>query len=338
LQTLGHAVTLVVPEHRPELGLTAVAQERGFVVEPRPVAIVSSRGAEAPRALVSRRGRSGADVTIFNTTAVIGVEGVARRRILMIREWLEPSSPKHRALALRHRVGLDAVVGISRGVLSQWRACIRGPRTQTLIPNWLDDRQLPQPADLPQAPRDGIVCLGRFNAWKGQEILADAFEEAFAVAAPEQPSLTFVGAQPATPFAAASDAIARRGVRRGWSVLPFDDDPTPYLDAAALLVLPSLHPEPFGMVVLEALARGCRVLAFPGGGPDDLVEPFAHALTVVPRTSQDLAGGLRRWWDAGAMAQSPDEVVRTLRELRAGWSEEATVPRWDALLRDVLSR
>lgn len=283
-------------------------------------------------------GRCSADVTIFNTTAVMGVQGMAPRRILMIREWLEPSSPRHRILALRHRIGLDGVVGISTDVLRQWRSCVRGPRTQALVPNWLDDDHLPEPAAVTRADREGIVCLGRFNAWKGQEVLADAYEQAFA-ATPDgpRPTLTFVGAQPGTAFASASDAIARRGERWGWSVLPFDRDPTPYLDAAALLVLPSLHPEPFGMVVLEALARGCRVVAFPGGGPDDLAEPFAHALSVVPRSAEDLGVGLQRWWRDGGTAQSPDEMVRTLTLLRDGWSHSATLPRWDALLTEVLA-
>jgi glycosyltransferase involved in cell wall biosynthesis len=339
LQGLDQDVRLVVPEHRPELGLTAAAQARGVAVDARPVAIASSRGAESVRALLPSRRRADADVTIFNTTAVVGVEGQADRRVLMIREWLEPGSPKHRLLALRHRIGLDAVVGISSDVLTQWRGCIRGPRLQALIPNWLDDEHLLDPAQADPA-RGGIVCLGRFNAWKGQEVLAEAYELAFADAAEDaaaRPSLTFVGAQPGTDFAAASDAIAERGARWGWNVLPFDRDPYPYLDRAALLVLPSLHPEPFGMVVLEALARGCKVLAFPGGGPDDLAEPFGHALDVVPRSAGGLAGGLRAWWEAGGGAQSAAEHARTLELLRSGWSYEATRPRWDAVLRHVRS-
>jgi glycosyltransferase involved in cell wall biosynthesis len=341
LKELGHDVRLVLPEHRPELGLTAAAQARGIAVQARPVAIASSGGPESLGALVPGRGRADADVTIFNTTAVLGVEGMAPRRILMIREWLEPRSPKHRVLALRHRLGLDAVVAISTDVLQQWRACMpRGPRIQAIVPNWLDDAHLPDPAAPPGDPgRNGIVHLGRFNAWKGQDVLADAYERAFADApADARPALTFVGAQPGTPFAAASDAIAGRGAGYGWNVLPFERDPTPHLDAAGLLVLPSLHPEPFGMVVLEALSRGCRVLAFPGGGPDDLAVPFAHALTVVPRTAQDLAVGLGAWWDAGGGAQTADEAVRTLTLLAEGWSARATLPRWDALLRGVLAR
>jgi glycosyltransferase involved in cell wall biosynthesis len=339
LRDLRHRVRLVVPDHRPELGLTTAAEACGIAVEARPVAIASSRGVESVKALLPDRGRAAADVTIFNTTAVMGVRGMAPRRILMIREWLEPRSPRHRALALRHRIGLDGVVAISGDVRRQWRACVRGPATQVLIPNWLDDEHLPDPRDLATGGRGGIVCLGRFNAWKGQEVLAEAYERAFASApAGGRQGLTFVGAQPDTPFAAASEAIAERGRRWGWSVLPFDRDPTPYLDAAALLVLPSLHPEPFGMVVLEALARGCRVLAFPGGGPDDLAGPFAHALSVVPRSAEDLGAGLQRWWRDGGTAQGTEEAVRTLTLLRDGWSHSATLPRWDALLTEVLAR
>jgi glycosyltransferase involved in cell wall biosynthesis len=332
LGVLGADVTLVLPAQRPEAGLAAEAARRGITTDVRPVAIASSGGVEAASAL-RPGGRRDArpDLTVLNSTAVLGTSGMARKRVLMLREWLEPSSPKHRALALWHRRRLDAAVGISTGVLEQWRACVRGPRRQALIPDWLDDDAIPatpKPADA----RSGIVCLGRFNQWKGQGLLAEAFVDAFGAAPESRPPLTFVGAQPGTPFAAEAERIAARGADSGWEVLPFDSDPEPYLERAALLVLPSLHPEPFGMVVLEALSLGCRVLAFPGGGPSDLIGPFEHALDVVARDQAALASGLRRWWDAGGRAQDPGEWAKTLDVLRSGWSPMAAAERWRPLL------
>ncbi len=338
LGDVGAEVTLVVPEQRPDLGLDEEARRRGVAVEVRPVAIASSRGIEAPRALVQRYRPThpAPDLTIHNTTAVLGAGRRGGRKVMMVREWLEPSSPKHRGLVAVHRLGLSAVVGISGDVLTQWRACVRGPRVQALVPNWLEDEKVPAAPTVGPVSREGILFLGRFNDWKGQDVLADAYEQAFAGAdAASRPSLTFVGAQPGTVFAEAAARLDARGREGGWTVLPFADDPTPHLERAALLVVPSLHPEPFGMVILEALARGCRVLAFPGGGASDLAGPFGAALTTVPRTTADLAAALRRWAETGAAAQPSATWSGTLATLRAEYSPAAAARRWTQLLDEL---
>lgn len=328
-------VTLVVPAQRPDLGLDDEARRRGIRVDVRPVAIASSRGVEAPRALTQRR-RVASDLTIHNTTAVLGAGRRGGRKVVIVREWLEPSSPKHRGLVAVHRVGLSAVVGISGDVLTQWRACVRGPRVQALVPNWLEDEKIPAAPTVDPASREGILFLGRFNDWKGQDVLADAYEQAFSRdLAGSRPSLTFVGAQPGTVFAEAAERLETRGRDGGWTVLPFVDDPTSQLERAALLVVPSLHPEPFGMVILEALARGCRVLAFPGGGASDLAGPFGAALTTVPRTATDLAAALRQWHRDGAAAQSAAGWATTLELLREGWSPAAARTRWSEVLQRI---
>ena len=336
LADVGAEPTLVVPAQRPELGLDDEARRRGLAVEVRPVAIASSRGVEAPGALAHRR-RVRPDVTIHNTTAVLGAGRGAGRKVMMVREWLEPGSPKHRGLAALHRLGLSAVVAISGDVLGQWRACVRGPRVQALVPNWLEDDRIPAAPTADPGAREGILFLGRFNDWKGQDVLADAYEQAFpgADAPASRPSLTFVGAQPGTVFAEAAERLSARGRDGRWTVLPFADDPTPHLDRAALLVVPSLHPEPFGMVIVEALARGCRVLAFPGGGATDLAGPFAGALTTVPRTTADLASALRQWHLDGATAQSTATWEATLRTLREEYSPAAARGRWTEVLRRI---
>jgi glycosyltransferase involved in cell wall biosynthesis len=336
LADVGLDVTLVVPEQRPDLGLDDEARRRGIAVDVRPVAIASSRGVEAPRALMQRR-RSAPDLTIHNTTAVLGAGRGSGRKVMMVREWLEPSSPKHRGVVALHRLGLSAVVGISGDVLTQWQACVRGPRVKVVVPNWLEDDKVPVAPTVDPASREGILFLGRFNDWKGQDVLADAYEQAFvADGATTRPSLTFVGAQPGTVFADAAERLEARGRGDGgWTVLPFTDDPTPHLERAALLVVPSLHPEPFGMVILEALARGCRVLVFPGGGASDLAGPFGAALTVVPRTTGDLAAALRQWARDGATAQSAAGWATTLQLLREGWSPAAARTRWSELLQRI---
>jgi glycosyltransferase involved in cell wall biosynthesis len=101
---------------------------------------------------------------------------------------------------------------------------------------------------------------------------------------------------------------------------------------AALVVVPSLRPEPFGNVILEALGSGCRVMAFPGGGPDDLAPLFPAALDVVPRGTRPLAEAMRRWWRSGGRAQSSQTHDRSAATIRGMLSEEVMRAQWSDLV------
>jgi glycosyltransferase involved in cell wall biosynthesis len=252
----------------------------------------------------------------------------------MVREWLDPRSLRHRALALHHSRRSDGVCAVSTGVMRQWRACARGPRVGSVIHNWLDASTIAEArmATFPAGRQGKIICLGRFNRWKGQKMLADAFCSAF----PDEndrPSLCFVGAQQGTEYEARAIEIARQGEQAGWTVREFDEDPGAVMREASLVVVPSLHPEPFGMVILEALAHGCRVIASPGGGPEDLAVPFRHALEIVDRSPEALAGALLRWWRGGsAEPQTDTELDTTLSRIESGFSPEAAARHWTSLL------
>jgi len=330
LKWLGHSPSLVLPDNRPELGLAAAATGREIPFREATIGIASSSGIDGLAATASVR-RSSADLTIFNSTAVLGA-GRVRSKIIVVREWLYPHSVRHRLVAARHRAGASAVVGVSSGVISQWRTCVRGPSKQYVVHNWLDGSALDQTMRIATGPdKDGILCIGRFNRWKGQEMLADAYERAFA-ARGDRPSLRFVGAQPGTAFEARAARLAKRGQRLGWEVLPFVSAPGDHFRSAALVIVPSLQPEPFGMVILEAISHGCRVVAFEGGGPSDLAESFPGAVKLVPRDTGDLARALTEWWDTGGTALSSHASVCARRTLESDYSPRAGAAAWRAIL------
>ncbi|MDO9398083.1 MAG: glycosyltransferase, partial [Herbiconiux sp.] len=251
LRSLGHEPTLLLPEQRPERGLTSHAEAAGIETRTAPIAVASNAGIDGLTGRLKPQRRDRFDVLIYNTSAVLSVAARADRTVTIIREWLNPSDRRHRAVASVHGRRSDAVVAISTGVAAQWKATnSRGPAA-TIIPNWLSCDALDDGRSL---GGDGILCVGRFNRWKGQGVLASAYADAFGGTDEQRPQLCFVGAEPGSEHARFSEDVERQGQSTGlWEVKPFTPDPTPELAASALLVVPSLQPEPFGMVILEAL-------------------------------------------------------------------------------------
>ena len=326
LAGLEHEVRIVAPRHRPEGGLTRLAGEAGIPVDARPVAIASRRGIgglHRPR----RQRRRPRALTILNSAAVLSCAGDGRPRALVLREWLEPGWARHRALVAWHRRRADAAIAVSNGVADQWRRCGGSKVDVTVCPNWIEDEWMEAGGDGSNG-RAGILFAGRLSPWKGQQTLADAYERAFA-AAGKRPDLTFLGAedQP-SPFHRHAAELRARCDANGWHLLGLTPDPRPVFARAALVVVPSLHPEPFGNVILEGLASGARVISFPGGGADDLAPHFPGTLELVPRETAALAAALRRWWDAGGTPQSEAEREHTRQALRERYLPPAQAPRW----------
>jgi glycosyltransferase involved in cell wall biosynthesis len=328
LRDLGVDVRLVVPERRPERGLLQIAESARLDVEARRLPVATSRGVDDPAAVLVRR-PARADLTIFNSSAVVRAPGAAQRRILVLREWLEPSSRRHQALARWHARRIDAVVGISRGVIDQWCAAQNRKTDFHVIPNWLG-QELESIRQIKDAR--SIVCIGRFNAWKGQEVLADAYLSAFGQDT-NRPPLVFVGAEEqGSTFRARADAV-RAKTTGAWKFIDRTDDPWAAVGDAALVVIPSMRPEPFGNVALEGIARGCRVLAFPGGGPTDLSAAFPGVVRLVNRSVSALAAALSEWDSGGRAAQTTSEYAASSATLRRLYSTEAARERWSRVLR-----
>jgi glycosyltransferase involved in cell wall biosynthesis len=66
-----------------------------------------------------------------------------------------------------------------------------------------------------------------------------------------------------------------------------------HYDCADLLLVPSLWQEPFGLVVVEAMARGLPVIASNLGGPAEILTHGVDGLLVEPGNEQELAAAIR---------------------------------------------
>lgn len=156
----------------------------------------------------------------------------------------------------------------------------------------------------------GVV--GRISAWKGQ----DFFLEAFAQATPETPQLRAVIVGDVVPGEDwRLDELKSRAVELGiadritWA--GYRSDIPEVMAALDLLVLPSVRPEPFGMVVLEAMASGRPVIATAHGGPLETIIDGETGYLVPPAHPDDLANALRQ------LANDPDLCERQGKNGRA---------------------
>jgi glycosyltransferase involved in cell wall biosynthesis len=137
-----------------------------------------------------------------------------------------------------------------------------------------------------------VLCVSRIDFQKNQLGLVRAFSR-FAKSHPDH-RLVLVGAATVESYCDAVLAEIRRlGIERRTTVIEGlrPDDPLlpAAYKAAELFVLPSLH-EPFGIVVLEAWAAGCPVIASRVGGVPGFATDRENILMVEPGDEAGLAG------------------------------------------------
>lgn len=152
-----------------------------------------------------------------------------------------------------------------------------------------------------ERPRRDILFVGRIVAWKGVHVLVDAFSR-IAAGRPEV-NLTIVG------DGAERDAIARIAEERGLAgrIRLAGSIGGPDLGEVmrrhAVMVVPSVHPEPFGIVALEGLACGCKMIVSRIGGLPEAVG--TQALTFAAGDSAELAARL----EEALAAPAPDRAA-----------------------------
>ncbi len=163
------------------------------------------------------------------------------------------------------------------------------------------------------AGRDEVLfgVFGRLQRWKGQ----DVFVEAAAQVAQRLEQARFVivggsvfGLEP--DFDAELRArIGHLGLEPRFVLTGFRSDIPELMAACDVLCHTSRVSEPFGMVIVEAMAQGRPVIATEGGGPSEIIEDGIEGRLVPPGSPEHLARAMgelgrdpslrRRMGDAG---------------------------------------
>lgn len=311
LASRGHAITVLLSDDQPPGWLSARLTAAGITVRLGPLAPARRRYLRAAalpeygRALLTasrfirdeaRRAR--ADVIHVNTSALLVATVVGRPNgaalVWHIHEIVERPSPAAWAFRAAPSMVADRVIAISQAVADHLgpEAPGRGNRV-VVIPNGLEPL-----AELPARKPGGepvAVFLGRLNRWKGQAI----FLEAAVRLAPEFPGSRFIiaGDPPPGEEWRAEDLrrrIESAGLGDAVRLAGFVDDSAAFLAGADVAVVPSTWPEPFGLVIIEAMRVGTPVVATRHGGAAEIVHHGRDGYLVEPGEVGEVAAAIRR--------------------------------------------
>lgn len=138
-----------------------------------------------------------------------------------------------------------------------------------------------------------IIAAGRFVEWKGFDVLIKAY---FACCKGENGDFAHK-----TKLFLLGDGEENAALRAlvdslhltGNVIMPgFVQDIRPYLWASDIFVLPSKEPEPFGIILLEAMASGLVPVATRAGGPLDIIEDGINGWLVQTGKVDELSNKL----------------------------------------------
>ena len=208
---------------------------------------------------------------------------------------------------------LDAVITLSEQVARTLRTFVDAPVEVCggLLPGSAGETE---PVGLPNGPF--VLYAGDDGAHKGLDVLLDAWRAL--------PDITLVVAttrplRRPLPAGVVGTSLARGAMPAAWR-------------RASLAVVPSVWPEPFGMVAMEALAAGTPVVASRVGGLPEIVRDGIDGLLVAPADPHALAAAVRELLADGARRAA---MAAAARAGAARFAPDAVVDAVDAVYASV---
>ncbi|MEY2423451.1 MAG: hypothetical protein QOI95_3518 [Acidimicrobiaceae bacterium] len=237
------------------------------------------------------------DVVHINTSNLLGGilgAGLARRPVVLhVRETYAGHERQWRTYCRVIRPFVSAVIATSADIAAETSTAGLGDRVR-VVPNGVEftTHDAPRPLDSGSGP---VVAIGRLNDWKGHDVLIEAvalLRDRGVTIRVEIAGDTFPGQEHRREELErlASD----RGVGDRVRLLGYVDDIDGLLARAAMFVLPSVRPEPFGLVLVDAMAHGLACIATDAGGPRDIVRQGETGILVPPGDTAALADAIER--------------------------------------------
>ena len=196
--------------------------------------------------------------------------------------------PVYSRQLMRKRVSLakqaDAVVSISKSIESYVKNVFK-PKKSYVIPNIVEQEKYNQSTE--KELESNLLFLGNLEKPKGSEYLIRAMTEV--VRKMPDIKLRIVGHGSEEP--ALKEISLSLGLEDNISFEGFVDyERIPsYYASTSIVVFPSIWPEPFGRISIEAMASGKPVIATRVGGIPEVVEHGRTGLLVEPGDAHKIA-------------------------------------------------
>lgn len=217
-------------------------------------------------------------------------------------------------------VPADRVVTVHNGIpLERYRRSQRGA--------WRRQAGLPADATL-------IGLVGRLTPWKGPELVLRVAAARRGRAPGEHYVLIGQAFNEDQEFAAGLRRFTvEQGLQDRVHFLPFQEAMAEVLTDLDIVLHASTRPEPFGRVIIEAMAVGVPVLAARAGGVPEIITDGEDGLLARPGVVEDYVAGLGRLLaEPGLRARLAAAARRTVEER---FSLEKVLQRWQALLEAI---
>ena len=238
--------------------------------------------------------------------------------------------------ARRLRARLAAVSGFGRDALVAQGV----PRDQVVaIPNGIPigryrrDSARPLRATLGVADDEPVFGLvGRITPWKGHEVFLRTASAWHRTGRPGRFVIIGAAFNEDAGFAEGLHrTVEREGLADRVRFVPFQPDIAAALSSLDVLVHTSTRPEPFGRVLIEAMAVGVPVVAARGGGVPEIVRDDTNGALVEPG---DVNGYVRA---LGVVTDDPVRrgrwIAEGLRIVRERFSIDRVFADFDRLVR-----
>ena len=140
-----------------------------------------------------------------------------------------------------------------------------------------------------------IALVGRISSWKGQQLLLRSF---FSLAKDNKNILlTFVGSPPPNQELFLNElrnSISDFKIENQVIIVPFYQEISKIWQSIDIAVVPSIEPEPFGLVAAEAMLAKKPVIAANHGGLKEIVTHNETGFLVKPNDEVALAEALKK--------------------------------------------
>ncbi len=140
-----------------------------------------------------------------------------------------------------------------------------------------------------------IALVGRINSWKGQQLLLNSFN--ILSKANKNIKLVYLGSSPPNQENFEFDLknkIKEYQLKEKVIIIPFQKEISKFWNSIDIAIVPSTEPEPFGMVIIEAMLAKKPVIASNHGGPTEIVIDGVTGILFEPNNEILLANSIQK--------------------------------------------